>query len=49
MEKEIKCPKCDIELEEVNFLIMSILENNKYWCPECGYEWKKPKKIKKEN
>ena len=42
MEKEIKCPNCDIELEEMNFLVMSMLKgDNKYWCPECGHQWDK--------
>jgi predicted RNA-binding Zn-ribbon protein involved in translation (DUF1610 family) len=50
---EIICPKCGIELSKDNFLVMAFLKNNqKYWCPECGYEWEKiekdPKNRKQE-
>lgn len=41
MKADIKCPKCGLELPESYFLVMAFLKNDKkYWCPECGHDWK---------
>ena len=36
---KVRCPRCDIELDENYFLIKAFLTGvNEYDCPECGHE-----------
>ena len=46
----LKCPRCEIELEVTNFLVKAFLSGEfKYDCPDCGHSWKSVEKVEKKN
>lgn len=40
MDRDMKCPECEITLQAIGFYTMAFLNGDgKAWCPECGHKW----------